>query len=128
MARRQARDHLIAGRPRNQSLRWRICPRPEPDGPAPGFVATLAASESAANGAHPPGWVQFQADDTTIGSPVAVSAAGAYLASATTIAAQAAGGSVGNGGSITITVTAITYMEAAPLPASTEKTLLPQNR
>jgi len=97
---------------------------------AAGSVATLAATEAAANGAHPAGWVQFEAGDTDIGAPVAVSSSGvattsaailgatsaaglsavftpttsAYLASATTTAARATGGSGGNGGSITITV------------------------
>jgi hypothetical protein len=100
--------------------------------PAPGSLATLAATEAGANGAHPAGWVQFQANHTDIGPPVAVSAAGlaittaaivgaapaaglsavftpassAYLTSATTTTARAAGGgNGGNAGSITITVT-----------------------
>lgn len=100
---------------------------------APGSVVTLAAREVAADGAHPAGWVQFEAGGTDVGDPVAVSRAGlattsaailgalpgttsvtagftpattAYLASvATTTATQAAGGTGGAGGSIPITVT-----------------------
>jgi hypothetical protein len=95
-------------------------------------VVTLAAREAAADGAHPAGWVQFEAGETDIGAPVAVSSAGvatttaviltaapaaaslratftpattAYLTSATTDAAQADGGTGGTGGSITITFT-----------------------
>jgi hypothetical protein len=102
-----------------------------PDSPA-SSVVRLAASEAAANGAHPAGWVQFEAGDTDIGAPVAVSSAGvaattaviltaapaaaslratftpattAYLTSATTTAARADGGSGGTGGTITITFT-----------------------
>lgn len=97
---------------------------------APGSVATLAATEAAVNGVHPAGWVQFQAGDTDIGAPVAVSSSGiatttaailavapvaaslratfipathAYLASATTSAATPVAGN--NGGSISITLT-----------------------
>jgi hypothetical protein len=97
---------------------------------ARGSVVTLAAREVAVDGAHPAGWVQFEAGDTDVGDPVAVSPAGlatttaailgalpattsvtagftpattAYLASvATTTAAQTTGGTVG---SIPITVT-----------------------
>jgi len=98
---------------------------------AQGSLATLAATEAAANGDHPAGWVQFQAGETDIGSPVAVSAAGvatataallgavparslsavfipatsAYVASAATTAAQTPAGSGASGGSITITFT-----------------------
>ena len=99
----------------------------------PGAVVTLNASEVAADGAHPAGWVQFEAGETDIGAPVAVSSTGiasttaailgtlpsaasltasfspattAYLASATTTAAAQVPGSTGStGGSITITFT-----------------------
>lgn len=43
---------------------------------AAGGLVRLSAMERAANGTHPAGWVQFEADNTDIGAPVAVSPAG----------------------------------------------------
>src|SRR5215471_12004779 len=59
---------------------------------APGPVVTLAATEAAVNGAHPAGWVQFQAYDTDIGSPVAVSAAGIATTTAAILSVPPAAG------------------------------------
>src|SRR5215472_7599940 len=116
---------------------------------AQGSLATLAATEAAANGDHPAGWVQFQAGETDIGSPVAVSAAGvatataallgavparslsavfipatsAYVASAATTAAQTPAGSGGPGStgdlSVTLQLGAVTLRNAGPSGVAT---------
>jgi hypothetical protein len=51
-------------------------------------AVTLVANATAANGTHPAGWVQFEADGTDIGAPVSLNADGV----ATTEAAFAASG------------------------------------
>jgi hypothetical protein len=52
-----------------------------------GGAVTLVASETAANGSHQAGWVQFEADGTDIGGPVSLDSRGV----ATTRAAVSAG-------------------------------------
>ena len=49
-----------------------------------GFVA-LAATETAANGTHPAGWVEFETGGTGIGTPVAVNSRGVATATATSL-------------------------------------------
>ena len=58
-----------------------------PDPATVGQTVTLTATETAADGTHPAGSVQFQAGGSTIGAPVAVNASG--VASTTTTFAAA---------------------------------------
>jgi hypothetical protein len=78
-------------------------------------AVTLVANETAANGTHPAGWVQFAADGTDIGAPVSLNAGGV----ATTHAAFSAGESAALSAAFTPMSTASAATDAEAL-ASTD--------
>jgi len=84
--------------------------------PRPGNAAgavTLVAMATAANGTHPTGWVQFEADGTDIGSPVGLNTSG----EATTSAAFTAGASAALSAEFTPASTA--YLASAATDTAT---------
>jgi hypothetical protein len=81
-------------------------------GRTPGLV-TLVARETSADGTHPAGWVQFEADGTDIGGPVSLGTDGV----ATTTAAFSAGASAALSAAFTPTSTA--YVASAATDTAT---------